>query len=300
MAYDEKISRMRFRAAGALGLVGGLVLVWTISAGCSGPQDAPPRVPAPPDAGKPAPLGNQPSIPGCVRDVDCISGFCDRGHCGNVFGAGHYGIGCTQRSASGVYPPCGSYLCLEQRCRSCQSDSECDYWTGPPSACNVYEGKLGKSCGLDPHRPFSHDLPPPAAPDAGVFPAVSKGPPLPEEERRTFNSPCSRDSDCRSGFCDRGLCVDLYSKGNYGRECDPRLPPLVDEPDPSPRAARATPFVNRCMGYLCIDRRCRSCDSDTECQDRPKDSKCLAYQEWPGKRCGLVDDASFPLPGSPP
>lgn len=158
--------------------------------------------------------------------------------------------------------------------------------------CSADGGAFGKYCTNDPSIPFSRNFPTPPVPDAGVFPAVASGP-LPDDERRTFNSPCSRDSDCRSGFCDRGTCIDLYSKGNYGRECHPALPPLPDEPDltPMPNFEGATPFENRCMGYLCIDRRCRSCESDAECQDRPNASKCLVYGEWPGKRCGNARDA---------
>jgi hypothetical protein len=299
MSYAGKVPTMRFRTAGTLHLAGGLVLLWTSWTGCSGPQDAPPRAPAPLDEWRSVPRGAFPMVrslgPVCARDADCLSGFCDRGHCGNLFTAGDYGMGCVPPPPRGLYPMCGSYLCLEDRCRSCQSVAECDYWRGPAMMCSAYGRTFGKYCGGDPSLPFSRDFPPPSVPDAGVFPTVASGPPLPEEERRTFDSPCSRDSDCRSGFCDRGICIDLYSKGNYGRECDPGLPPLPDEPDFTPPSnfTKVTPFENRCMGYLCVDRRCSSCESDAECQDKPNYSKCLVYAEWPGKRCGNVVDV-FP------
>jgi hypothetical protein len=57
----------------------------------------------------------------------------------------------------------GGFLCIDWRCRSCQSDAEC----GPRSTCNILRDMPGKSCEpaydddpdiLDPHPPHHDDL----------------------------------------------------------------------------------------------------------------------------------------------
>src|SRR5262249_40770985 len=105
---------------------------------------------------------------------------------------------------------------------------------------------------------------------------------------------CVNDSDCRSGLCDRGTCGDPYGKGNYGRECisGPSGPRDEYEVGSPFRDIRVPPFgQNRCSGFLCIDGRCRSCQSDAECQwEGSGGPKCLHYQGWPGKRCGNIAD----------
>lgn len=105
---------------------------------------------------------------------------------------------------------------------------------------------------------------------------------------------CVRDDDCRSGYCDRGICVELYGPDNYGRECPPVLPlsaPGWQE--------------NTCGGYLCLDGRCRSCQSDAECQHWLNAPKCAPVDRMPGKVCGRHDEPppppnQFPAPAPPP
>jgi hypothetical protein len=93
---------------------------------------------------------------------------------------------------------------------------------------------------------------------------------------------CVRDADCRSGFCDRGLCVPLHGPvGPYGAECEP-LPPPEERPKPPPGWMMKWGPIDICGSYRCIDRRCRSCQSDAECG---KDSTCNTLKGSPGKLC---------------
>jgi hypothetical protein len=136
-------------------------------------------------------------------------------------------------------------------------------------------------------------------------------PDRPEAERLSAGKECFLDSDCRSGFCDRGRCGDVYSWGNYGRECVPGPSPPPEKPDPrSPDYPRVefhlTPFGrNLCTGYLCLNGRCQSCKEDAECQwEGSAGPKCLEYFEWfgkwPGKRCGTPVEPRTPTIGHSP
>jgi hypothetical protein len=132
---------------------------------------------------------------------------------------------------------------------------------------------------------------------------VRHHPDVPEEQRVTVSMACVQDSDCRSGLCDRGTCGDPYSKGNYGRECvpGPSPPPHKDDLEPVYLYVHISPFGrNLCTGFLCMDGRCRSCQSDAECQwEGSAGPQCLHYNEWPGKRCGSVADAPPRYPATP-
>src|SRR3954462_11225261 len=66
---------------------------------------------------------------------------------------------------------------------------------------------------------------------------------------------CKRDTDCRSGFCDRRTCAvpEIATGWNYGGMwCKPGHPPRALEDIRVPPAER-----DMCNGYVCIDRRCR-------------------------------------------
>jgi hypothetical protein len=110
-----------------------------------------------------------------------------------------------------------------------------------------------------------------------------------------FGGACGRDADCRSGLCDRGICADERDFGvwNYGLQCEPGYAP-------HPLEDRRFPVnMDPCGGYVCVDRRCRSCQSDAECQTGSSDYKCLHYDELPGSmRCGDPDEL-LRNPGAP-
>jgi len=86
---------------------------------------------------------------------------------------------------------------------------------------------------------------------------------------------CSADSQCKTGFCDRGRCdtpADLY-----GQRCSPA--PIGPDGLRDPRQ-------HACGAYLCIDERCRSCTSDEECLTELGSPRCVARPPRPGLRCG--------------
>jgi len=103
--------------------------------------------------------------------------------------------------------------------------------------------------------------------------------------------PCTYDADCASWFCDRGFCAEAdETKGHYGWAC---------ESEPSVPVRQ----VNPCGGYLCIDQRCRSCQSDAECRKYQKGPTCAKPGDWPGKGCGdyshAVSERAAPPPPPP-
>jgi len=125
-----------------------------------------PKPPAP-DAGGPIPNNEA-----CSQDADCQTAFCDRGLCAQPFLPIHYGRECVPpENRRERERPCGSYICADGRCRSCQSDAECLYWTGAESCAAFGESQPGKTCG----RLFDGGLPPDAPP--ATPPTVTPGPP---------------------------------------------------------------------------------------------------------------------------
>src|SRR6478609_9908650 len=74
---------------------------------------------------------------------------------------------------------------------------------------------------------------------------------------------CHADSACGAGFCDRGVCRAVA--GVYGRTCKaaPRGPDGLRDGK-----------LSVCGAYLCIDGRCRSCQSDGECKSEIGSPKC--------------------------
>jgi len=86
---------------------------------------------------------------------------------------------------------------------------------------------------------------------------------------------CHADSACGTGFCDRGVCRAVA--GVYGRTCKaaPRGPDGLRDGK-----------LSVCGAYLCIDGRCRSCQSDGECKSEVGSPKCYKLEGEPGMRCG--------------
>jgi hypothetical protein len=66
---------------------------------------------------------------------------------------------------------------------------------------------------------------------------------------------CTDDGECGDGFCDRGHCAAVWTCGQrYGQRC------INGRPVPS-----SVHRKDNCNG-ICLDGRCRSCESDTECE----------------------------------
>jgi hypothetical protein len=108
----------------------------------------------------------------CTHDKECGDGFCDRGKCAPIWTWDHiYGQRCDslrlyhmQRvcfSGSSLDPrcdsilrsfPCGGFLCLDGRCRSCESNDECEKLTGSPGAVCTAPGQIaaGRGCANPP------------------------------------------------------------------------------------------------------------------------------------------------------
>lgn len=99
--------------------------------------------------------------------------------------------------------------------------------------------------------------------------------------------PCTKDDECLPGFCDRTTCA-MPGKGNFGREdCEPE-PPEPPPPPLPPGMKRGTPsFAMYCGEYHCIDRRCRSCLNDAECEPG-LGLVCVLRGDFPGRACERV------------
>lgn len=243
---------MRIQHIGVLGFLAALVVLWP---GCSGdPICAKSAGDA--QVHRPSELGES-----CAHDPDCKSGFCDRGKCNDP--DSRYGHRCAP------LPPnadpvlklpesiCLGYLCMDGLCRSCLSDAECHSFLGAGKCTLVADA---------PGWPTRSVCDPPTA-------------------RRRRGSACTEDAQCWTLFCDRGVCENSSWPVNYGAECTPGSPaPPVDDP----RTTAGGP----CEGYLCVNGRCRSCQSDEECQGGTSGLKCLAYGNWPKKVCVTPEEAS--------
>lgn len=210
----------------------------------------------------------------CLADGDCRSGFCDRETCADR--EHEYGEApCTPgpptaasevifTSSVSVSDPCKGLVCLEDRCRSCRSDAECQEGSRQARCLSLYlpGHKLpGKRCEI-PSK-------------AHLVPLTAAG------------GACAKDADCDSEFCDLGICADRHKMKiwSYGIHCELGPPHAPENLDVRTKA------TDPCGGLLCIDHRCRSCTSDAECQSGSSDSTCLSYPDFPGKRCGNPSDA---------
>ena len=90
---------------------------------------------------------------------------------------------------------------------------------------------------------------------------------------------CTSDDECGDGFCDRGRCVAIWTcRHRYGQHC------VNGKTAPSRGGAS-----EGCYG-LCLEGRCRSCESDAECAKEygSPDVGCNSGRERSGaRRCGL-------------
>jgi hypothetical protein len=69
---------------------------------------------------------------------------------------------------------------------------------------------------------------------------------------------CTTDVECGDGFCDRGHCAAIKTcQDRYGQRC------INHRPIPRHFADRS-PKLQVCPG-ICLEGRCRSCQSDAEC-----------------------------------
>lgn len=128
---------------------------------------------------------------------------------------------------------------------------------------------------------------------------------------------CDRDGDCRSGFCDHRTCAQIGAKENYGRQCmawplggnPPVYDGIIRAADGSlmitgPKAGRHPEYS--CEGYPCLQERCRSCESDADCEHWRSGPTCMAVEGFPGKQCrsladaGTVDASPVPAPSTVP
>jgi hypothetical protein len=96
---------------------------------------------------------------------------------------------------------------------------------------------------------------------------------------------CATDDECGDGFCDRDRCAPFWTcSAWYGVRCEKN---------------------RQCGSYPCIDGRCRSCVSDTECEwaRHIQDPKCTPEPWVPGSRMcngvvpSIIGDVA---PGLPP
>jgi hypothetical protein len=115
----------------------------------------------------------------CTLDVQCLSGFCDRGRCAEIGQKGNYGLECESGIIRSIDsdPPrrsrsCDGYICDSHRCRSCQSDADCDRWKAEGPKCMSVAGWPGKRCAGTWPPP-----PPPRPPPSGEVIQVMSMPP---------------------------------------------------------------------------------------------------------------------------
>jgi hypothetical protein len=95
--------------------------------------------------------------------------------------------------------------------------------------------------------PLDHAI----ADDCSAFPTGSRA-----WSQHVPDRDCTNDGECGDGFCDRGHCAAIWTCDvRFGQRCIDGLPV------PSRREPRPT----GCWGGICLEGRCRSCQSDAEC-----------------------------------
>ena len=294
---------MRSRTSAILGLVLGLALLW---AGCCRPQSGGPCTFEGGRHGRFTATGKS-----CTQDTDCQTGFCDLGICAvqdtEELGYGHWcKSGLPPYSADECRFPvtqgevCFGYICRDQRCRSCQSDAECQAGSSDYK-CIYYYKFDGKRCG-DPnaelYNPGANRVgrfsPSDPDPNEGI-PMVSRPPFIPNTKPPSpppiavgEGAACPKDREsCESDLCDRGTCAEDKASWawGYGDPCYSGPPHALEDPRAAANGA------NRCGGYVCVNGRCSSCLSDAECQAGSSDYTCLSYEGLPGRRCANPKDA---------
>jgi hypothetical protein len=195
---------------------------------------------------------------------------------------------------------CPTKLCRDGRCAiqgmgvavngaECNADAHCRSWFCNGGICDVPGATRLPNramCGNDARCQSEFC-------DDGVC-AVLRTDLLPNGEA------CSTDTQCQMGHCDRGVCGRIISWRSYGVPCVPAAPgtPIREISDEA-----------YCVGYLCMDGRCRSCRSDSECvrwQPAPgvppsnEPLTCTKFNDWPGKQCGKVIPGQACPNGNPP
>lgn len=279
----------------------GFFSIWS---GCAGPSPTIVSVGGPlpsgqvnngndptPKASDSAQASQAPDTRACTKDIDCASGFCDRRYCRALTQTTSLGNTCDSpqggQIANGRSFPCDGYLCLEKRCRSCQSDADCVAYYGAGRCVNVVgqHAQPGAVCWPMAKGVFDFENIPGSTEICAKTLADA-----PSEKRRAEGESCLRDCDCLSAFCDRGICANSADLGawNYGKEgCEPGPPHSpIDN-------VLTAPVWDICAGYLCIEGRCRSCRSDAECKEGSSEYSCLSLYGLPGKRCGRPSEATF-------
>ncbi len=102
---------------------------------------------------------------------------------------------------------------------------------------------------------------------------------------------CSDDGQCESKFCDRGECATVNTEKAYGADC---IPPLF-----GPYGTVAGK-QNSCAVYLCLDMRCRSCESDADCLENAGQPWCVEDPNRPGRRCTSTQSGQATIVLPPP
>lgn len=102
---------------------------------------------------------------------------------------------------------------------------------------------------------------------------------------------CTGDGDCQGNtFCDDAECHAV--ERTYGAAC------IIPEPDPATGKPRPVDFM--CGPYICLEGRCRSCDSDAKCEGVLGAPTCAAVPDLPGRRCGDYSLGEVSTPADPP
>jgi hypothetical protein len=261
--------RMRAERLGGLCFAAGFVLLW-IWVGCGGAS------------------ANKRDLhhPECVKDADCPSGFCDHMHCIYLEGPPCDEVPPVRSlRADRLSRQCGASLCIDGRCRSCRSNADCQSYFGAGECVNVVGAHFrpGPVCWPMGANPYEHDNV-----QSNIEICVHDPADAPGVKRLDAGKACLRDCDCMSAFCDRGACADSADLGawNYGQgQCQPGPPHAPAD------NILTWPAWDMCGGYICVEGRCRSCQSDAECQEGSTEYRCLPLYGLPGKRCGRPSEA---------
>jgi hypothetical protein len=139
---------------------------------------------------------------------------------------------------------------------------------------------------------------PRTAPEAGpvvTAPVVLRNTPAPGGTSAGVVGSCRQDADCPSSFCDRGICAKPVDEAHYGIECKPSTPYALLPPRPPPPPGevwgpRRGGLVTECGAYLCVEGRCRSCQSGDECWYWQGDASCIPGSHFGGQ----VDGGDYP------
>jgi hypothetical protein len=99
--------------------------------------------------------------------------------------------------------------------------------------------------------------PPPEGPFTPLDQAIAGDCPEHAWSQNVPDRDCTSDGECGDGFCDRGHCAAIWTcRLEFGQRC-------VD----GRRVPSHAPPYDTCR-LFCIDGRCRSCQSDAECDEK--------------------------------